>query len=108
MYNVSHIANARAVASFTLFINQCKNNYACAHTPAQPCPDSTIARYNRNIAYIDNVLAQFALTCNVPDLMQALVMQEHAVRKYYHSVILEAQRNYYLGEWGNFITPVQA
>jgi len=52
-----------------------------------------------DIAYINNVLAQFAQTRNVDELIQSIKQQDTYVREYYSYIVNDLYSDYYNGEW---------
>ena len=51
-----------------------------------------------DIAYINNVLAQFAQTRNVDELIQSIKQQDTCVREYYSYIVNDLYSDYYNGE----------
>jgi len=51
-----------------------------------------------DIAYINNVLAQFAQTRNVDELIQSIKQQDTYVREYYSYIVNDLYSDYYNGE----------
>ena len=88
---VCNIANNAAYAAIVSYVQQDLQKFI---------------NYNSNdddvdsdIAYINNVLAQFAQTRNVDELIQSIKQQDTYVREYYSYIVNDLYSDYYNGEW---------
>jgi hypothetical protein len=89
---ISSIANNAAYTAIVNWVNDCKNDYI---TNA----DKSSSWYANDIAYVDNVLAQFAVTRDVDALIQRIAEQDTYAREYYACIVNDLYSLYYNGEW---------
>ena len=88
---ISSVANNAAYTAIVQWVDECKAAYS-KHNAGESC-------YAADIAYVNKVLAQFAATREVDELIQGLAQQDTAVRDYYADIINELHSLYYNGEW---------
>jgi len=88
---VCNIANNAAYAAIVSYVQQDLQKFINYNSN-----DDDI---NSDIAYINNVLAQFAQTRNVDELIQSIKQQDTYVREYYSYIVNDLYSDYYNGEW---------
>jgi len=87
---VCNIANNAAYAAIVSYVQQDLQKFINYNSN-----DDDI---NSDIAYINNVLAQFAQTRNVDELIQSIKQQDTYVREYYSYIVNDLYSDYYNGE----------
>jgi uncharacterized protein involved in tolerance to divalent cations len=87
---VGPIANDAAYAAIVETVNECRNKYFW---------NKKIEDYQEDYDYIDNVLAKFAETRNVCELIQAIAEQDTYPREFYAYIVNDLESDYYNGEW---------
>jgi len=88
---VCNIANNAAYAAIVSYVQQDLQKFINYNSN-----DDDV---DSNIAYINNVLAQFAQTRNVDELIQSIKQQDTYVREYYSYIVNDLYSDYYNGEW---------
>ena len=88
---VCNIANNAAYAAIVSYVQQDLQKFINYNSN-----DDDI---DSDIAYINNVLAQFAQTRNVDELIQSIKQQDTYVREYYSYIVNDLYSDYYNGEW---------
>ena len=89
---ISSIANDAAYYAIVALVNENVADYCKQHNAGE-------SSYAADIAYVNKVLAQFAATRNVDELIQGLAEQDTYVREYYGYAVEELSSLYYMGEW---------
>ena len=91
-YNgVSYFANAAAYAAIVQAVTESRAAYTK--------DNSSYSMFAEDDAYIANVLAQFAKTRNVDELINSIAAQDTYVRDYYAYIVNDLYSDYFGGEW---------
>jgi len=88
---ISSVANNAAYTAIVQWVDECKAAYSEDNAGE--------SSYAEDIAYVNKVLAQFAATREVDELIQGLAEQDTYVREFYADIINELHSLYYNGEW---------
>jgi hypothetical protein len=94
---VSSIANDAAYAAIVSYVLEDLQKYMDSNDDEDEYFD--VDTYNNDVAYINNVLAQFEKTRNVDNLIQSIAEQDTYVREYYSYIVEDLHSDYYNGEW---------